>query len=87
LQVRVDERPQLVASHRQNLQKKARTSSTSRSGASIAAKWPPRDISDQCTTVCSRSTIRRMAGSLGKTATPVGTVDRGRSVTAATLSS
>ena len=33
------------------VRKKVRTSSTKRSGCSIAAKWPPRGISAQCVTL------------------------------------
>src|SRR5690625_5098978 len=51
-------------------------SPTRRSGASMAAKCPPRPNSDQCTTVCSSSTERRFDTSDGNTATPVGTVER-----------
>src|SRR5262249_28369498 len=35
--------------------KNARTSPTNRSGASMAAKWPPRSNSDQCTMLLPRS--------------------------------
>ncbi|HZO70443.1 MAG TPA: hypothetical protein VFB74_36050, partial [Kribbellaceae bacterium] len=45
-------------------------------GASMAATWPPRSNSDQCTTVCSRSIVHRIDTSMGNTATPVGTVER-----------
>ena len=48
------------------MRKKVRMSSTSRSGASMAAKWPPRSNSDQCTTLCSRSAIRRTPGRRGR---------------------
>ena len=43
------------------------------SGASIAAKWPPRSNCDQCTMLLVRSASLRMERKfLGKTATPVG---------------
>src|SRR5579862_6398346 len=43
----------------------------------MAAKWPPRSNSDQCTMVLDCSAKRRIGGAIsrGKTATPVGTVD------------
>lgn len=50
-------------------------SATRRSGASMAAKWPPRSNSDQWVTLCSRSAIRLTPGSPGKTATPWGSAE------------
>ena len=65
----------VVAARQRTSRKKARMSSTSRSGASSAAKCPPRSNSDQWTMRCRRSSTRRIAGSVGNTATPVGTPD------------
>jgi hypothetical protein len=52
--------------------KKIRRSPVSSSGASNAAKWPPRSNSDQCTIVYLSSARRRTGRtrSCGKTATP-----------------
>ena len=50
-------------------------SSMSRSGASMAAKWPPRPNSVQRTMLCWRSAMLLMVMSMGKTATPVGTAE------------
>jgi hypothetical protein len=44
----------------------------------MAAKWPPRLNSAQCTTLWSRSASGRMVVSPGNTATAVGTGERGR---------
>jgi drug/metabolite transporter (DMT)-like permease len=57
--------------------KNSRTSPISRSGASRAAKWPPRPNSVQCTTLWSRSARGCRVVSPGNTATPVGTGDFG----------
>jgi hypothetical protein len=55
--------------------KNSRRSPISRSGASIAAKCPPRSNTDQWTMVFARSAKRRMVWkSFSNTATPVGTV-------------
>ena len=58
-----------------SVRKKARMSSTSRPGSSIAAKWPPRGISVQRVRLWLASTQRRGAklSSLGNTAHAVGT--------------
>ena len=44
----------------------------------MAAKWPPRPNSVQCVMVSDCSAKRRIGGAIsrGKTATPVGTVER-----------
>src|SRR3569623_1263120 len=55
--------------------KNERMSSARRSGASDAAKWPPRGISVQCTMLFDRSAkLGTDRKSFGKTATPVGVV-------------
>src|SRR5262245_35811642 len=61
-----------------NWRKNSRTSPIRRSGASRAAKWPPRLNSAQCTTLWSRSARGRRVMSLGNTATAIGTGDFGR---------
>ena len=48
------------AERQRKRRRNARMSPTRRSGASIAAKWPPRLNSDQCMTLCSRSANRRI---------------------------
>src|SRR5829696_7669476 len=63
----VDHEPSFGRSGRKN----ARRSSTSRSGASMAGKWPPRSNSDQCM-LAPGSSRERMVVSAAKTATPVG---------------
>ncbi len=63
--------PPLQRSGRQNV----RMSSTSRSGTSIAAKWPPRSYSDQCSIRPAGSMSERIVESAAKTATPVGGPD------------
>ena len=55
--------------------KNSLTSATRRSGASMAAKCPPRSNSVQCTMLCWDSAMLLMVMSMGKTATPVGTAD------------
>src|SRR5258705_1073348 len=58
--------------------KKARTSSTSAFGSSIAAKWPPFGIMVQRCTLKARSAHTRggLISSFGKMAQPVGTSTR-----------
>src|SRR5215212_4316877 len=60
--------------------KNFRTAPTRRSGASMAAKCPPRSNSDQCTMWLPSSAKRRIGMSSANTATPVGTVEGGRPV-------
>jgi hypothetical protein len=45
------------------------------SGTSMAAKWPPRSYSDQCSILPSGSMRLRIVVSAAKTATPVGGSD------------
>lgn len=53
--------------------KNARRSPINKSGASVAAKWPPRSNCDQCTMLLVRSASLRSERKFpGKTATPVG---------------
>src|SRR5271165_4806845 len=60
-----------------NCRKNWRMSATSRSGSSMAAKWPPRSNSLQCTMLFDSSAKRLIGGAIskGNTATPVGTVE------------
>jgi hypothetical protein len=58
--------------------KNSRTSAVSRSGASRAAKCPPRPNSDQRTTLWALAANGRTVTSVVKTATATGTSDRSR---------
>ena len=62
-----------LALHR-NGRKNLRTSPTSRSGTSMAGKWPPLSNSDQCSLSWSGSIIARTNGWAAKSAHPCGAV-------------
>src|SRR5688572_3322551 len=64
----------LPATDHRSARKNLRTSPTSRSGVSMAAKWPPRSNSDQCSISWSGSIIARTNGWAAKSAHPCGAV-------------
>ena len=59
---RRERRPVVLQQAPLSLLKNAPMSPTSRSGTSMAAKWPPRSNSDQCTMSFPRSAMRRTEG-------------------------